>query len=147
MDIRRSLYLTIALVTLVLVAGVLPKPAAAQAPTVVLASQAFEIVAHKPDLRHGEMTYCAGDDIYFVFEPGTQYSPNEYLRFYYLDEHKAIAHDEARLSNLTVVTDAKVSAPMARLVGLERGENVWDIIVTTDMRKAYSGCLSKLKSR
>jgi hypothetical protein len=141
----RSLSLTIPIVALVLFASALPKPAVAQAPNVVLGPQ-FEIVVHKPDLKHSEMTYCATDNVYFIFEPASSYSP-EYIRFYYMDEHKAIAHDEALLANVTVVTDDTVSAPMARLVGTERGQNIWDLVVTATMKETYSSCLGKLKTR
>ncbi len=140
---NRSLPFVIAIVTLVLFASALPKPAVAQAPTVVLTPQVFGVIEHKPDFKHGEMTYCA--DL-FVFEPATKYSP-EYVLFYYLDGNKAIAHDEASLGNLMVVVDNTVTAPMARLVRTERGEGVWDIIVTAKMKELYSGCLGKIKSQ
>ena len=46
------------------------------------------IVATKPDPKHNEMKYCSADSIYFTFEPASKYSPNEYILFYYMDEHK-----------------------------------------------------------
>jgi hypothetical protein len=143
----RSLFFTIAIVmTLVFFASPSSKPVVAQAPTVV--GPPFEIVATKPDPKYMEMTYCGAEDIYFTFEPATQYSPNnEYVLFYYLNNHKVIAHDEALVGNLTVVIDDTVSMPKARLTRTERGQGVWDIIVTTDMKKAYSACLGKLKTR
>jgi hypothetical protein len=141
----RSLSFPIAIVTLVLFANALPKPAVTQTPTVVLAPQEFGIVEHKPDFKHGEMTYCNN---LFVFEPATKYSPNnEYLRFYYLSDHKTIAYDEALLRNLTVVTDDTVSAPKARLVRSEGSENIWEIIVTAKMKEMYSSCLGKIKTQ
>ena len=147
MSIRRSLSFTIAIVTLVLFASALPKPAVAQTPIVISGPQ-FQIVATTPNPKYKEMTYCGAGDIYFTFEPATPYSPNnEYVLFYYLDERKAIAHDEASLGNLTVVIDDSVSAPMARLIGMERGEGVWAIIVTAKMKEAWSGCLGKLKTQ
>ena len=146
----RSLPLTIAIVTfvtLVLFASAPPKPINAQVPTVVLAPQEFGIVATKPNPKHKEKTYCSADNVYFTFEPASSYSPNEYIRFYYLDEHKAIAHDEASLANVTVIVDDTVSAPKARLIRTEGGENIWDIVVTAAMKEAYNGCLEKIKTR
>jgi hypothetical protein len=150
----RSLSFTIAIVTLVLFASALPKPAVAQAPIVVLGPQEFGIVTTKPYPKYTENMYCKvnakADDTYFILEPRTPYSPNGYLLFYYLDEHKQIAHDEASVDNLTVVTDDTASAPkapIARLIRMERGQGVWEIVVTTDMKKAYSGCLGKLKTQ
>jgi hypothetical protein len=141
---NRSLPFVIAIVALVLFASALPKPAVAQAPTVVLTPQVFGVVEHKPDFKHGEMTYCA--DL-FVFEPATKYSPNEYVLFYYLDGNKAIAHDEAFLGNLTVIIDDTVSAPKVRHIHAEGGENVWEIVITAKMKEAYSGCLGKITTR
>jgi hypothetical protein len=143
----RSLSLTIPIVALVLFASALPKPAVAQAPIVVSGPQ-FQIVATTPNPKYKEMTYCGAGDIYFTFEPATLYSPNnEYVLFHYLDENKAIAHDEASLANVTVIVDDTVSTPMARLVGTERGQNIWNIVVTAKMKEAWSGCLGKLKTQ
>ena len=144
----RSLSFVLAIVTLVLFASAPPKPINAQVPTVVLATHEFGIVPTNPNPRYREMKYCAAKETYFIFEPTTQYSPNnEYVLFYYLDDHKTIAHDEASLDKLTVVIDDSVSAPIARLVGTERGEKVWNIVVTAKMKEAYNDCLGKLKTQ
>jgi hypothetical protein len=103
-------------------------------------------MAQKLDFKHNEMTYCGiANDVYFVFEPATKYSP-EYVSFHYKD-HETVAHDEALLRNITVVIDDTVAAPKARIVGTERGDDVWEIVVTTAMKQSYSGCLGKIKTR
>ncbi len=143
----RSLFLTIMTATLAIFACAIPKQVVGQTPAVVLAPQEFGIVATKPYPKYKEMTYCGGDTIYFTFEPATQYSPNEYILFYYSDTHGATAHDEASLNDLTVVVDNTISVPTARLIGTERGNNVWDIVVTAAMKEKYNDCLGKIKAR
>ena len=138
-------FFTMTIVTFVFFASALPEPVVAQAPTVVLAPQV--IVATKPEPRYKEMKYCSADSIYFTFEPASKYSSNEYILFYYMDENKEIAHDEAPLSNLTVVTDDTVTAPEAQLVRAERGQKFWNIIVTAKMTDIWNDCLGKLKTR
>ena len=143
----RSLSFVLAIVTLVLFASALPKSCFAQAPTVVLATQEFKVVANKPNPKLSGPTYCTGNDIYFTFEPVDKYSSREYLLFYYLDESKALSHDEALLKNVTLVTDNTVRTPIARLVRTEGGEKIWDLLVTEEMKRVYAGCLSKLTAQ
>jgi hypothetical protein len=144
---NRSLSFAITVVTLVLFASALPKPAAAQAQKVVLAPQIFEVVVHKYDYKTGGVTYCNASSVYFALEAADKYSANEYMLFYYLDDKKSVAHDEALVKNLTVVIDDAVTVPTARLVGRNGGENVWDLVVTKAMKEAYGNCLGKIKAQ
>jgi len=126
--------------------GVLPATIAHGQTAVKVTGPAFDIV---PKIEQRDRNVCHG---YFMRESVDGNAAHTYVWFYYLDENKQVAHDEPPLQDLTVVivnpdSVAPTPGPRARITGKDKGQDLWDLIMTKDVYAANIDCLKDIKIR